>query len=95
MIKTVASKAQGLEGVIEQIEAHHAHLVKVGEFDKRRVARERERVHELVEAMLRIDFWSEKRRGELESRLAKVTSRETTSYDIAHEMVAAFRHTKS
>jgi LAO/AO transport system kinase len=91
VIKTVASKAQGLEGVIEEIERHHAHLVKVGEFEKRRVSRERERVHELVEAMLRIDFWSDKRTSDLESRLASVMQHETTSYDIAHEMVAEFR----
>jgi LAO/AO transport system kinase len=91
VIKTVASKAQGLESVIEEIDRHRAHLVKVGEFEMRRVSRERERVHELVEAMLRIDFWSEKRTTELEARLAGVMKHEATSYDIAHEMVAEFR----
>jgi LAO/AO transport system kinase len=92
VIKTVASKGDGLEKVIEEIERHHAHLVKVGEFEKRRLSRERERVHELVEAMLRVDFWSDKRRTELESRLGEVMAHETTSYDIAHEMIADFQH---
>jgi len=92
VVKTVASKAEGLDKVIEEIERHHAHLVKVGEFERRRIGRERERVHELVEAMLRVDFWSDKRQSELESRLGKVMSRETTSYDIAHQMIEEFHH---
>lgn len=91
VVKTIASKGEGLDKVIDEIERHREHLIKVGEFEKRRVARERERVHELVEAMLRVDFWSEKRTSELEARLAKVMDREMTSYDIAHEMVAEFQ----
>lgn len=91
VLKTVASKGLGIEEVVAEIEKHREHLEKTGQFTSRRIARERERVHELVEAMLRIDFWNDRRVLELEDRLNAVMERTTTSYDLAHDMVAEFR----
>lgn len=91
VVKTVASKAQGLDEVIEEIEKHHQHLLKTGDFQKRRIERERQRVHELIEDMLRVDFWNDKRTASLEEKLSEIMQHRTTSYDIAHKMLADFQ----
>jgi len=91
VVKTIAAKGEGIEAVLEEISRHRDHLVKTGELTKRRVARERERIHELVEAMLRIDFWNSSRSETLEKELHRISSHETTSYDVAHHLVEEFQ----
>ncbi len=89
VIKTTASKNEGIEQLFAKIEEHHAHLTKTGHLISRRLERERERVHELVEAMLRVDFWNTRRRAMLETELVQVIKHEKTSFDLARELVAA------
>ena len=89
VIKTTASKNEGIELLFAKIEEHHEHLTKTGQLLSRRLERERERVHELVEAMLRVDFWNTKRRAMLETELVQVIKHEKTSFDLARELVAA------
>jgi LAO/AO transport system kinase len=91
VIKTAASKNQGIDAVLAEIEHHHAHLEKTGQLVPRRIARERERVRELVEAMLKIDFWNPKRTALLEQELAKIAAHEKTSFDLAQELVNGSR----
>jgi len=91
VIKTTASKNTGMEDVLREIERHRHHLESTGQILTRRKERERERVHELVEAMLRFDFWTPERSVKLEIELAKITDHEKTSFDVANEMVAKFK----
>jgi LAO/AO transport system kinase len=90
VVKTVASKGVGINDVIAETERHRAHLETTGEFAKRRVARDRERVVELVESMLRTDLWNEYRQRELRSMLEKITRHEMTCYEAAEEIVKDF-----
>jgi len=90
VIKTTASKNIGMEDVLREIESHRQHLESTGQILTRRKERERERVHELVEAMLRIDFWTPERAAKLESELEKITAHEKTSFDLANELIAEF-----
>jgi len=91
VIKTSASKNEGIDRVLAEIEKHRAHLLKTGELAPRRIARERQRVRELVEAMLRTDFWTPDRSAKLESELIRISARETTSFDVATELVRRSR----
>ncbi|MEO6938813.1 MAG: methylmalonyl Co-A mutase-associated GTPase MeaB, partial [Candidatus Kapaibacterium sp.] len=91
VVKTIASKGDGVDAVIAEIDRHREHLVKTGGLAIRRASRERQRVQELVDAMLRIDFWTPKRNAALEHELARITCGEGTAYDLAHTLVAEFK----
>jgi GTPase len=93
VLKTVASKAIGIREVLAEIERHREHLIKTGTLEVRRKSRERERIHELVDAMLRIDFWTNDRKDKLEHSLLPILRGEATSYDLAHKLVREFRQT--
>lgn len=87
VVKTTASKNIGIEDVLKEIEKHREYLESTGQLISRRKARERERVRELVEAMLRFDFWTPARAGMLETELDRIVAHERTSFDLAHELV--------
>jgi LAO/AO transport system kinase len=91
VVKTVASKGKGVEDVIGEIERHITHLEKTGDFSKRRITRDRERVIELVESMLRMDLWNDQRQAELRSMLERITRHEMTCYEAAEELVNDFK----
>lgn len=91
VVKTVASKGEGVSEVLIEIEKHRTHLNSIGEFQPRRAKRERERVIELVESLLRVDLWSAERSKALDKKVEKIMKHETTSYDTALELVADFR----
>jgi LAO/AO transport system kinase len=86
VIKTAASKNEGIDRVLAEIEKHRAHLLKTGKLALRRIERERERVHELVEIMLHTDFWTPERSATLERELVRISAHETTSFDVAREL---------
>jgi len=88
VVKSTASKSEGIDKIFAEIDRHRSHLTKTGELERRRKSRERERVHELVEAMLRVDFWTDRRRQLLEDELNRIVAHEKTSFDLAHELVA-------
>jgi LAO/AO transport system kinase len=87
VLQTTASKNVGVDAVLDNIELHREFLLRTGELTRRRKTRERERIHELVEAMLRFDFWTPKRTEFLESELDRVSAHEKTSFDLAKELV--------
>ncbi len=91
VVKTVASKGIGAIEVIAEIGKHREHLQRLGYYQARRAHREKERVIELVESLLRVDLWSEERSKALDKKVEKIMSHETTSYDTALELVADFR----
>jgi len=91
VISTVASKAKGIDEVLAEIEKHKKHLSKTHTLDVRRINRERERVIELVESLLRVDFWTSERKIKLEKRLKEVASHKESSYEVALELVKEFK----
>lgn len=95
VVKTVAQKGEGIEKVLQEVDRHREHLVKTSELNTRRKQRERERIHELVEAMLRVDFWNTERTATLETELDQILAHQTTSYDTAHNLVAEFQKSHS
>lgn len=88
VIKTTASKNIGIDDMLREIEKHRNYLESTGQIATRRKSRERERVRELVEAMLRFDFWSDKRRTLLESEIDNIIRHQKTSFDVATELLA-------
>ncbi len=87
VVKTTAYKNIGVEEVLKEIERHRQHLEATGQLIARRKARERERVRELVEAMLRFDFWTPARAAILETELERIAAHQSTSFDLARELL--------
>ncbi|HEX5316277.1 MAG TPA: hypothetical protein VFX22_06450, partial [Candidatus Kapabacteria bacterium] len=91
VVKTTASKNIGIDDVLREIEKHRNYLESTGHLISRRKERERERVRELVEAMLRFDFWTHERTEMLETELDRIVAHERTSFDLAHELIGKLK----
>ena len=91
VVKTVANKGIGLEDIVAEIERHKAHQQKTGLFLTKRSQNERDRVVELVESLLRVDFWTNERRDKLAAYVKNITGHEMTSYDAAAKLVEDFK----
>ncbi len=92
VLQTTASKNIGIDKMLAEIETHRDHLESTGKLALRRKARERERVRELVEAMLRFDFWTQERSTLLERELDEIMAHKRTSFEVARELVTVSRN---
>ncbi len=91
VVKTVANKGIGLEDIVAEIERHKEHQLKTGFFLTKRSQNERDRVVELVESLLRVDFWTNERREKLATFAKSIADHEITSYDAAAKLVEDFK----
>ncbi len=88
ILSTVAAREEGLEEVVDAIEAHGAHLVSTGELAVRRRARAADEVEAIALDVLR-DRMGDLRGGDLLDRLAdRVVEGATDPYRAADELVA-------
>jgi LAO/AO transport system kinase len=87
VVKSAAAKGEGLDLIFAEIEKHRDFLTKTGHLQTRRTERDRQRIRELVEAMLHTDFWTAVRSQKLESELTRIAAHETTAFDVASELV--------
>ena len=83
VVKTVANQAVGVDEVATIVERHKAFLESTDGLERKRTARLRNRVRELVDGKLQVTFWNEERTRELELGLASLLNRATTPYDLA------------
>lgn len=93
VLKTVASEATGVEEVAAFIERHRAFLESRNELQRKRKARLQNRIRELVDAQLQVDFWNVERTEELERGLANVLERKSTPYSLAERLLGQFKST--
>ena len=95
VVKCTASEGAGIEEVGRFISKHRAFLEKTGQLAQRRRMRIQERVEQIVHDHLKIEFWSEVRKAELQHALELIMRREQTPYEAANELlksVQAFRN---
>ncbi|MER3522633.1 MAG: methylmalonyl Co-A mutase-associated GTPase MeaB [Ignavibacteria bacterium] len=92
VVKTVASEGLGVEEVAVKIAEHRAFLERTGLLAEKRRSRLEHRIQELVADKLRIDFWNDDRNALLRERITAVMNVNATPYDLAHELIANFRH---
>jgi LAO/AO transport system kinase len=85
IVKTVASRGEGVEEVVDAIEAHGAWLESSGELARRRVARASDEVEAIALTALRVDL----RGGPLQALAARVVAGELDPYAAADELVAS------
>jgi LAO/AO transport system kinase len=88
IVKTVASKGQGTDEVVDALQQHREWLEQTGELERRRQARAADEIEALAVAMLR-ERMGDLRGGTALDRLAgKVAAGELDPYAAADELVA-------
>jgi LAO/AO transport system kinase len=87
IVKTVASRGEGIDELVEAIGAHGAHLVDHGELAHRRRARARAEIEALVVAAVRGRLSDGEAAGRLEELAADVVSGVTDPYSAAAVLV--------
>jgi len=88
IVKTVASRNEGLDEVVTEIERHHAWLASSGELVTRRTRRARDEIEAIAVTALR-DRWGDVHgRSELDDLAAAVVAGESDPYSAAETLLA-------
>jgi LAO/AO transport system kinase len=86
IVKTVASKGEGADEVVDAIEAHGAWLGETGRLAQRRLKRATDEVEAIALTSLRVDLRTS---GELERLARKVADGELDPYSAADALVSS------
>ncbi|MBI5463380.1 MAG: methylmalonyl Co-A mutase-associated GTPase MeaB [Ignavibacteriales bacterium] len=92
VLKTQASEGKGIAEVAEMIHRHREHLTNSGMLAERRKARLRNRIREMIDERLHIDFWTTQRTQTLEASLDHVFQRAISPYDLVNNLTDTFKH---
>ncbi|HYM21203.1 MAG TPA: methylmalonyl Co-A mutase-associated GTPase MeaB [Candidatus Kapabacteria bacterium] len=90
VVQTIASSGKGIAEVIAEIDRHRSHLETTNQLQLKRRDREHDRIIELVEDMLRVNFWTAERTNGLEQQLNDVSKRKLSAYEAAKALVSEF-----
>lgn len=87
VLKTVASQGEGLQSVARALESHRSHLESSGELQRRRRARLKERVMDIVETQIRQRLWRDSGTMKwLDSQLEDMESGRVIPYVVADRL---------
>ena len=90
VMKASAGRGDGIDAMLERLLAHQAYLAASGELERRRLARARRRVHEVVERRVaRRAREYVGRHPDLERWVADVAAGRATAYGVAQEVAKA------
>ena len=90
IVKTVASKAEGLDELVTEIDRHHAWLEKSGELEIRRTRRARDEIEAIAVTALRARWGDVHGRRELDDLAARLAAGDTDPYSAADELLEAY-----
>ncbi len=90
IVKTIASKAEGLDEVVAEIEKHREWLASSGELETRRTRRARDEIEAIAVTALRERWGDVHGRSELDDLAAAVVSGDTDPYAAADELLVTF-----
>ncbi len=92
VLATVASQGQGIDALVEALDAHHAWLAGSGELTERRHRRLLERTREVVNRATRHWVWEESQAEQaIRDRLDDVAAGRVSPYDVAGEIVESLK----
>lgn len=92
VLKTVATKAEGIDPLIDAFERHYDHLERTGELVRRRRERLERHTRDVVDRAVSSWVWDE-RDGDakLAAAMERVARGELSPYRLAHDIVAGLR----
>ncbi len=88
IVKTVASRAEGMDKVIEAIDKHRAWMAEGGEFDRRRAARAAAEIEAIALGTVKLRFGQVHGSAALDAAAARVVGGQTDPYSAADDLVA-------
>ncbi|MDE3057733.1 MAG: methylmalonyl Co-A mutase-associated GTPase MeaB [Bacteroidota bacterium] len=86
VVKSVASEGKGIPEIGALITRHKAHLEQSGGLSARRTQRMKERIEEIVQEKMKVEFWNPQRKERLSRILDLVMKQERTPYEAAEEL---------
>ena len=90
IVQTVAHTGQGVDEVVEKIDAHRAWMESSGELDRRRVRRARDEIEAIAVTALRKRWGDVHARTELDDLADKVASGDSDPYTAADVLLEAY-----
>jgi LAO/AO transport system kinase len=90
IVKTIASRAEGLDEVVAEIDKHRAWLEESGELERRRTRRARDEIEAIAVTALRARWGDVHGRSELDDLAAAVVARTSDPYTAADTLLEAF-----
>ena len=89
MLRTVATKNEGIDELVGALDRHFRYLEESGTLRERRRTRLRDRVVEVVEAKVRQRLWTDAATNQwLEERLPELEAGSATPFAIADDLLA-------
>jgi LAO/AO transport system kinase len=90
IVKTVASRAEGLDEVVAEIDKHRAWLEESGELGRRRTRRARDEIEAIAVTALRARWGDVHGRSELDDLASAVVAGESDPYSAADSLLESF-----
>jgi LAO/AO transport system kinase len=90
IVKTVAQTGQGVDEVVEQIDAHRAWMERSGELDRRRVRRARDEIEAIAVTSLRARWGDVHARTELDGLAEQVAAGTSDPYAASDALLATY-----
>jgi LAO/AO transport system kinase len=90
IVKTIASRAEGLDEVVAEIDKHRAWLEESGELGRRRTRRARDEIEAIAVTALRARWGDVHGRSELDDLAAAVVAGTSDPYTAADTLLEAF-----
>jgi LAO/AO transport system kinase len=87
VLKTVATEGRGIQEIGDLIARHRSHLQQTGSLMIRRRKRMKDRIEEIVQDQLKIEFWSAERSQQLLLEIDAVMNFQRTPYQVAKELL--------
>jgi LAO/AO transport system kinase len=87
VLKTVGSEGKGVQEVGEMIARHRSHLEQSGRLNARRTQRMKNRIEEIVQDRMKVEFWNAGRTRKLSDNLDAVMNLQKTPYQVAKELI--------
>lgn len=88
VLKTVAGEGKGIKEVGDLIAKHHSHLQQTGSLIARRRKRMKDRIEEIVQDQLKVEFWGAERSQQLLREMDAVMNFERTPYQVAQKLLS-------
>jgi LAO/AO transport system kinase len=90
IVQTVAQTGQGVDEVVERIDAHRAWMESSGELERRRVRRARDEIEAIAVTALRERWGNVHERTELDDLAQAVADGESDPYRAADELLDSY-----
>jgi LAO/AO transport system kinase len=87
VLKTVGNEGKGVQEVGEMIARHRSHLEQSGRLNVRRTQRMKNRIEEIVQDRMKVEFWNAGRTRKLSDDLDAVMNLQKTPYQVAKELI--------